>query len=536
MASPATVAALMVKLGLDKKLYDDGLKDAEARAKKTTANVKALFKKWAIRGAVVAGIVKASQAIGRMAEAGGRALTVQAAFNRVAGDGTLALKQLRRATAGLVTDTELMTQANMALTLGSANNTQQFAQLAKTAQQLGRALGLDTAFALNSLNVGIARQSRLVLDNLGLIVSVSDANEKYARSLGKTVAQLTDAEKSEAFRVEAMTQAGRKLAELGPMTMNAGDEFRGLATELTNTFDALKKGLAESEKLGAFFSGLASVAAAVRGDFSRMKRDFDELKVSIGLLTEEELAMRDFTASLLESAEAMSAMARTRAFLQSLRDAAILTLALRDEVKLLKEELQGWTATKESLGAGPQGNLHDFFTPDGQAQRQLEEWNKEWAELSNSIDTSIDHLAPLGYQVGEVMDRIRDSETHRRMMAEGLRSIGDEARYAASGLGTLGQAQSILGNAFSLFGGGLPGFFGSFFSKVSSFQGLMGGLQGLTPPKTKKLGTGSKLMDAPAAGAGGITVVLNGPGLSQLVDTITVEQDRASNLRRIERI
>ena len=536
MASPATVAALMVKLGLDKKDYDKGLKDAESKARKTTKSVKALFAKWTIRAAAVAGIVKSAEAIGRMAEAGGRALTVQAAFNRVAGDGTLALKQLRRATAGLVTDTELMTQANMALTLGSANNTQQFAELAKTAQQLGRALGLDTAFALNSLNIGIARQSRLVLDNLGLIVSVSEANENYARSLGKTVAQLTDAEKKEAFRLEAMTQAGRKLAELGPMTMNAGDEFRTLATELTNTFDALKKGLAESEMLGEFFSNMADWAAALRGDFSRMKRDFDELKVSIGLLSAEELAMRDFTASLLESAAAMSALARTQETLRGLEEQALATKALREEVALLKTELQGWTATKESLGAGPEGNITDFFTPEGQAERQIAAFRKGWEELNTTLDHSIDHLAPLGYQVGEVMDRIRDSEAHRRMMAEGLRSIGDEARYAASGLGTLSQAQSILGNAFSLFGGGMPGFLGSFFGKVSSFQGLLGGLQGLTPQKTVKRSTGAKLMDAPAAGAGGITVVLNGPGLNQLVDTITVEQDRASNLRRIERI
>ena len=536
MASPATVAALMVKLGLDKKGYDKGLKDAESKARKTTANVKALFAKWAIRGAVVAGIVKSAQALGRMAEAGGKALTVQAAFNRIAGDGTLALKQLRRATAGLVTDTELMTQANMALTLGSANNTQQFAELAKTAQQLGRALGLDTAFALNSLNVGIARQSRLVLDNLGLIVSVTQANKNYAASIGKTVAELTDAEKKEAFRLEAMTQAGRKLAELGPMTMNAGDQFRTLATELTNTFDALKKGLAESEMLGEFFSNMADWAALARGDFSRMKRDFEELQVSVGLLTQKELDIRNFWRSLAEAAAANTPMAKALEILRQLREEAEATLAVREQVKLLKAELEGWTATKESLGAGPQGNIHDFFTPEGQAQRQIEEWNKEWEELNTTLDHSIDHLAPLGYQVGEVMDRIKDSEAHRRMMAEGLRSIGDEARYAASGLGTLSQAQSILGNAFSLFGGGMPGFLGSFFGKVSSFQGLLGGLQGLTPKKTVKKSTGAKLMDAPAAGAGGITVVLNGPGLNQLVDTITVEQDRASNLRRIERI
>ena len=535
MASPATVAALMVKLGLDKKGYDKGLKDAESKARKTTRSVKALFAKWTIRAAAVAGIVKSAQALGRMAEAGGRALTVQAAFNRVTGDGTIALRKLRRATAGLVTDTELMTQANMALTLGSANNAQQFSKLAKTAQQLGRALGLDTAFALNSLNVGIARQSRLVLDNLGLIVSVTQANETYAASIGKTVAQLTDAEKKEAFRLEAMSQAGRKLAELGPMTMNAGDQFRTLATEITNSVDALKKWLAESEMLGEFFSNMADWAAAFRGDFSRMRKDFEELQVSLGLLTAEEAQMREFTRSLLESAEAMSALARTQETLRGLEEQALATKALREEVALLKTQLEGWTATKESLEQGIGG--FGFLGPERAAERQVAAFNKEWQELNTTLDHSIDHMAPLGYKVGEVMDRIRDSEAHRRMMAEGLRSIGDEARYAASGLGTLSQAQSILSNAFSLFGGGMPGILGGFLSKIGSFSGLMGGLQGLSPGKIAKKGLAGKMPLARAAPAsGGITVVLNGPGLNQLVDTITVEQDRASNLRRIERI
>ena len=47
-------------------------------------------------------------------------------------------------------------------------NVDEFAELAKTAISLGRALGVDAAFALESLSLGIGRQSKLILDNLGL--------------------------------------------------------------------------------------------------------------------------------------------------------------------------------------------------------------------------------------------------------------------------------------------------------------------------------------------------------------------------------
>jgi hypothetical protein len=79
-----------------------------------------------------------------------------------------------------------MVGMNRALALGAANNAEQFGELSRTAITLGRALGVDATFAMESLSLGIGRQSRLILDNLGLIVSVETANKKYAAALGKT--------------------------------------------------------------------------------------------------------------------------------------------------------------------------------------------------------------------------------------------------------------------------------------------------------------------------------------------------------------
>ena len=45
-------------------------------------------------------------------------------------------------------------------------NEDELAGLMDTAQRLGRALGLDTAQAVESLTTGMGRQSKLMLDNL----------------------------------------------------------------------------------------------------------------------------------------------------------------------------------------------------------------------------------------------------------------------------------------------------------------------------------------------------------------------------------
>lgn len=216
-------------------------------------------------GGVGAALVGATVSLGRFAQAGGQQLTVQSAFARRVGDSEAAINDLRRATSGLVGDYELMRQANTALTLGSASTIQEFAELAETAQALGRALGLDAAFALESLNTGIARQSRLILDNLGLIVDAQKANEEYARSVGKTVDELTEAEQAEAFRSEAMDQARQKLDEMGEATLNAGDSWTQLTVEIGNSIDEMKRWVAESDAVLGIFEGMRRTITEMRG-------------------------------------------------------------------------------------------------------------------------------------------------------------------------------------------------------------------------------------------------------------------------------
>lgn len=245
----------------------------------------------------------ATVALGEFTSAGGRIIGVSRAFTRRVGDQTEALGLLRRATRGLVSDAELMTQANVALTLGSAGTVKEFATLAETAQSLGRALGIDTAFALNSLNVGIARQSRLILDNVGLIVDQTEANEKYAAALGLTVKQLDDAQRAEAFRLEAMEQARLKVDEMGGVVLNAGDAWDGLKISMTNALDQFKVAAAESGVLQSAFEGLRDTIREMSGGPSGVAQAIIE---SLATITDPDVLMdraREFVA--LMPAQAM---------------------------------------------------------------------------------------------------------------------------------------------------------------------------------------------------------------------------------------
>ena len=67
--------------------------------------------------------------------------------------------------------------------LGVTKNTDEMAEMFDIAQRLGRALGVDAAHSVESLITGIGRQSRLMLDNIGIIVDSEKAYESYANSL-----------------------------------------------------------------------------------------------------------------------------------------------------------------------------------------------------------------------------------------------------------------------------------------------------------------------------------------------------------------
>ena len=150
------------------------------------------------------------------------------AFTTLSGTGenaSIAVNKISRAVKGTMSQMDLFKQANNAMILGVTRNTDEMSEMFQIAQTLGAALGVDTAQAVESLITGIGRQSRLMLDNIGIIVKSDEAYKKYAESLGITADKLTDAQKKQAFFTATMESARAKAAELGNQQLTARDQF-----------------------------------------------------------------------------------------------------------------------------------------------------------------------------------------------------------------------------------------------------------------------------------------------------------------------
>ena len=155
--------------------------------------------------------------------------SMEKAFNALSGGTSIAserLEKLQEATDGTMTKFDLFQQANNAMILGVSKNSDEMANMFDMAQRLGEALGRDTKESVESLVTGIGRQSRLMLDNIGIMVKVEDANKAYARELKKTTAQLTDTEKKQAFLNATLDAARSATSNLAPEVMTAEKQFK----------------------------------------------------------------------------------------------------------------------------------------------------------------------------------------------------------------------------------------------------------------------------------------------------------------------
>ena len=112
------------------------------------------------------------------------------------------LEAVRSTSKGMVSDQDIMASSTRAMMLGVGSSASEMAQLMEVAAVRGRAMGLSATQAFNDIVTGIGRGSRMILDNLGIILDLDQVYGDYAATLGITAKALTEAQKK-----EAMTQA-----------------------------------------------------------------------------------------------------------------------------------------------------------------------------------------------------------------------------------------------------------------------------------------------------------------------------------------
>jgi phage-related protein len=153
--------------------------------------------------------------------------------------------------------------------------------------KLGSAMGISTKEAVESLTLGIGRQSKLILDNLGITFQASDAYAWYAEKIGKSVSELTESEKKLAWQQYAIKRVTEEARKLGDNISQTQIQQQQWNAQLTNFKTALGRvlsplgGLISATKdfiplvtvlattnLPALISSIKGVGSAFTGLFS----------------------------------------------------------------------------------------------------------------------------------------------------------------------------------------------------------------------------------------------------------------------------
>lgn len=395
----------------------------------------------------------------------------------------------QKAAAGTISQFDLILNANRAIQFEVAKTPEAFAKLIELSTALGRAQGISDTQALEFLTTGIARESKLILDNLGLIVDLDDATGKYAATLGKTAGQLTTAERKQALLEEAFRQGAVAIEANREAANSAATQFERLDANTQNLRDSFGRWLSEvsASQIKSIADAIALVnrelfkqgtASGIEEQIDIIKAKRDELattgqlkpsfwgmtgfygdaKERTEMLAEYDAQLKDLESQLLKTQVAESAAGI------SMQQAATLSMQSADAFSQSANALAEFNRQKDAqakeqfagqskdIDKGLLGRAEQSVDVLG-ADRALEMYKKAKADaeaaIQNLANSGVTDAAEIELRTAEILN--------------GLTAVFDEAEERASqgfavDFSAIGSAFNSLNQGFVDF---LPGIAGA---------------------------------------------------------------------------
>ena len=180
------------------------------------------------------------------------------------------LGKLQAGTLGTISNFDLMKLANKALGAGLVKSADDMGTLAEGAQLLADRTGGSAKEAFETLTSTIATGRTAGLKQLGLFVDTKVATEEYAKSLGKSVGALSDAERAQALSTGTLKVLREQLDVSGKAQADFGDNVQRAKVFVENFTDNLGEAIATSPVVKA---GMEGIGAALQQAFGGSSQD-----------------------------------------------------------------------------------------------------------------------------------------------------------------------------------------------------------------------------------------------------------------------
>jgi hypothetical protein len=425
------------------KKVDSNLGRVDKAARKSGQGFNFLKTQTLAMGVAIGGAVAGAAALTKgLIELGGRGAAVQQTESSYEGllqklDVTpKLLQQQRDAVRGTVDDMTLMS-ATQTLLAGTTDDvgkelaeaTPKLLEIAKAANKLNPTLG-DTAFLYESIATGIKRGSPLILDNLGLTIKLGEANERYADSLGVTVEELSNEQKTLALLNEVTERSGDLLIKQAGGVDSVTDAYARNQVILKNLTDEMAKKSAPA--IGRVLERVNELVPALLDWLEVMPEAAEALDANLISLEEYEnligiaahgtegmaLAQDRLTMLIAQYNERMEAAnAVTDGWQAGLTDLSIpmeqVTEDAEELAKTLEEDLNEQIRALDDLISGRLGpELEKFTQKNIDLQTEAEELGRTIGLLKDEkylSEEQVQELDTLETKLGEVNDAIKEN-------------------------------------------------------------------------------------------------------------------------------
>ncbi len=184
------------------------------------------------------------------AKAGAENERIAASFQETAADVGVSADAmsaaLDRAANGTVDDEVYMQTATRNMALGVATTIQDNVAIMEMARASTRKFGGDTESAFEGISTAIGNLQTRQLKQYGIIIDAKQVNEEYAKTLGKTAEQLTEAEQREDLRNEVLRQSKDLVGTVGDAALTSAEKFKKMETAVGNAVDRIKEGMTDA--------------------------------------------------------------------------------------------------------------------------------------------------------------------------------------------------------------------------------------------------------------------------------------------------
>ena len=194
--------------------------------------MEVLVAAYAGAAATIFAITAAFDALNRSARAEQTITGVNALANAIGESGPKIIAGLQEITKGQLSIVQTAELANLALSSGFSAD--QINELAEISLKASRALGRDLTDSFNRLVRGVTKLEPELLDELGIFTRIEPAAEKYAAAVGKTVSQLSNFEKRQAFANAVAEEGAQKFRDIDTTANTSSESLEKLSATISN--------------------------------------------------------------------------------------------------------------------------------------------------------------------------------------------------------------------------------------------------------------------------------------------------------------